>query len=98
VIAALEESAPDGSRVWEPSREHGYHALRHFYASEQSEAGESVVSLARWLLGPRVTLRKYAHFLLRAGATRQLRHRRSLRAAVTPGRPGTTPQVPPYRS
>ena len=23
VIAALKESAPDGSRVWEPSREHG---------------------------------------------------------------------------
>ncbi|WP_329145418.1 hypothetical protein OIU91_11415 [Streptomyces sp. NBC_01456] len=49
VIAALEESAPDGSRAWEPSREHGYHALRHFYASELLEAGESVVSLARWL-------------------------------------------------
>ncbi|MFC5955270.1 tyrosine-type recombinase/integrase [Streptomyces pratens] len=70
VIAALEESAPDGSRVWEPSREHGYHALRHFYASEQLEAGESVVSLARWLghSDPGFTLRKYAHFLPRAGA------------------------------
>ncbi|MFJ5559766.1 hypothetical protein ACIQCD_20745 [Streptomyces sp. NPDC093250] len=33
----------------EPSREHGYHVLRHFYPSEQSEAGESVVSLVRWL-------------------------------------------------
>ncbi|MFI9076761.1 hypothetical protein ACIGW8_09695 [Streptomyces sioyaensis] len=49
VIAAMEKSASDGSRVWEPSREHGYRALRHFYASEQLEAGESVVSLARWL-------------------------------------------------
>ncbi|TQE28557.1 site-specific integrase [Streptomyces ipomoeae] len=70
VIAPLEESAPDGSRVWEPSREHGYHALRHFYASEQLEAGESVVSLARWLghSDPGFTLRKYAHFLPRAGA------------------------------
>ncbi|MEU7382080.1 site-specific integrase [Streptomyces sp. NPDC042207] len=65
VIAPLEESAPDGARVWEPSREHGYHALRHFYASEQLEAGESVVSLARWLghSDPGFTLRKYAHFL-----------------------------------
>jgi hypothetical protein len=26
--------------LWEPSREHGYYALRHFYASEQLEAGE----------------------------------------------------------
>ncbi|WP_246593998.1 integrase [Streptomyces auratus] len=70
VIAALEESAPDGSRAWEPSRKHGYHALRHFYASEQLEAGESVVSLARWLghSDPGFTLRKYAHFLPRAGA------------------------------
>ncbi|MGW0823117.1 hypothetical protein [Streptomyces sp. NPDC002845] len=56
--------------VWEPSREHGYHALRHFYASEQLEAGESVGSLARWLghSDPGFTLRKYAHFLPRAGA------------------------------
>lgn len=70
VIATLEESALDGARVWEPSREHGYHDLRHFYASEQLEAGESVVSLA-WRLGhsdPGFTLRKYAHFLPRAGA------------------------------
>ncbi|MFG3266472.1 tyrosine-type recombinase/integrase [Streptomyces bobili] len=70
VIATLEESALDGARVWEPSREHGYHALRHFYASEQLEAGELVVSLARWLghSDPGFTLRKYAHFLPRAGA------------------------------
>jgi integrase len=70
VIAMLKESALDGARVWEPSREHGYHALRHFYASEQLEASESVVSLARWLghSDPGFTLRKYAHFLPRAGA------------------------------
>ncbi|MEU9111568.1 site-specific integrase [Streptomyces sp. NPDC048483] len=70
VIAALEKRAPDGSRIREPSREHGYHALRHFYASEQLETGESVVSLARWLghSDPGFTLRKYAHFLPRAGA------------------------------
>jgi integrase len=53
--------------VWEPSREHGFPALRHFYASEELEAGESIVSLARWLghsdLG--FTLRKYSHFLPR---------------------------------
>lgn len=56
--------------LWEPSREHGFHALRHFYASEQLEAGESVVSLARWLghSDPGFTLRKYSHLLPRAGA------------------------------
>lgn len=60
----------DGARVWEPSREHGFHALRHFYASEELEAGESIVSLAQWLghPNPGFTLRKYSHFLLRAGA------------------------------
>ncbi|WP_219094331.1 site-specific integrase [Streptomyces sp. JJ38] len=70
VIAPLEESTTDGSRVWEPSREHGFHALRHFYASEELEAGESIVSLAQWLghTDPGFTLKKYSHFLPRAGA------------------------------
>ncbi|MFJ6013693.1 hypothetical protein [Streptomyces sp. NPDC092952] len=58
------------SCVWKPSREHGFHALPHFFASEKLEAGESVVSLARWLghSDPGFTLRKYSHFLPRAGA------------------------------
>ena len=70
VIAPLEEGNTNAARVWEPSREHGFHALRHFYASEELEAGESVVSLARWLghSDPGFTLRKYSHFLPRAGA------------------------------
>ncbi|MEU2733760.1 site-specific integrase [Streptomyces griseoviridis] len=61
VIAALDEGSADGARVWEPSREHGSHALRHFFASEELEAGESIVSLARWLghSDPGFTLRKY---------------------------------------
>ncbi|MGK5449237.1 tyrosine-type recombinase/integrase [Streptomyces radiopugnans] len=69
VIAPLEETT-GGSRMWEPSRGHGFHALRHFYASEELEAGESVVSLARWPghSDPGFTLRKYSHFLPRAGA------------------------------
>ena len=70
MIAPLEEGNTNAARVWEPSREHGFHALRHFYASEELEAGESVVSLARWLghSDPGFTLRKYSHFLPRAGA------------------------------
>ncbi|WP_234442991.1 integrase [Streptomyces cellulosae] len=70
VIASLEEGNTNGARVWEPSRENGFHALRHFYASEEREAGESVVSLARRLghSDPGFTLRKYSPFLPRAGA------------------------------
>ncbi|MFD6149193.1 hypothetical protein [Streptomyces sp. NPDC060243] len=54
----------------EQSREHSFHALRHFFASEELEAGESVVSLARRLghSDPGFTLRKCSHFLPRAGA------------------------------
>ncbi|WP_258018201.1 integrase [Streptomyces noursei] len=70
VVAPLDEGSTDGAGVWEPSREYGFHALRHFYASEELEAGESGVSPARWLghSDPGFTLRKYSHFLPRAGA------------------------------
>ncbi|WP_307677863.1 hypothetical protein [Streptomyces sp. V4I2] len=53
------------SYVWKPSREHGFHALRHFSVSEELGAGESVVSLARRLghSDPGFTLRSYSHFL-----------------------------------
>ncbi len=52
------------------SREHGFHAPRHFYVSEELGAGESVISLARRLghSDPGFTLWKYSHFLPRAGA------------------------------
>lgn len=44
--------------------------LRAGSASEELEAGESVVSLSHWLghFDPGFTLRKYSHFLPRAGA------------------------------
>ncbi|MGV9877676.1 tyrosine-type recombinase/integrase [Streptomyces cellulosae] len=58
------------SRVWEPSREHGFHVLRHTYASVMLEAGESIVSLAKWMghSDPAFTLRTYTHFMPQAGA------------------------------
>ncbi|MER7917376.1 MULTISPECIES: hypothetical protein [unclassified Streptomyces] len=70
MIAPLDEGSTEGARVWKPSREHGFHALRHFYAAEEPEDRESIVSLARWLghSDPGFTLRKYSHFLPRAGA------------------------------
>lgn len=44
----LDEAGMVGARLREPSREHGFHALRHPYASEELEAGASVDALARW--------------------------------------------------
>ncbi|MFJ7068633.1 integrase [Streptomyces sp. NPDC101115] len=43
--------------------------LRHTYASIILEAGESVVTLARWLgrSSPTITLDHYAHFMPEAG-------------------------------
>ncbi|MEV8330814.1 tyrosine-type recombinase/integrase [Streptomyces niveus] len=48
----------------------GFHVLRHTYASIMLEAGESVVTLARWLghSSPAITLGYYAHFMLEAGS------------------------------
>lgn len=56
--------------TYEPSRELGFHSLRHTFASVQLEAGESIVTLARWLghKSVKTTLEHYAHFLPEAGA------------------------------
>ena len=49
----------------EPSRENGMHALRHFYASVQLEAGTSIRALADYLghSDPGFTLRVYTHLM-----------------------------------
>jgi len=49
----------------EPSRENGMHALRHFYASIQLEAGTSIRALADYLghTDPGFTLRVYTHLM-----------------------------------
>ncbi|MGP8303617.1 tyrosine-type recombinase/integrase [Streptomyces inhibens] len=58
----------EGER-WKASRKDGFHVLRHTYASIILEAGESVVTLARWLghSSPTITLDYYAHFMPEAG-------------------------------
>ena len=47
------------------AREHGMHALRHFYASVLLDAGENVKALAEYLghSDPGLTLRVYAHLM-----------------------------------
>ncbi|WND35001.1 hypothetical protein RI578_12225 [Streptomyces sp. BB1-1-1] len=64
----------DGDRIrrvprYAARREDMFHVLRHTYASVQLEAGESVVSLSKWLghSTPKVTLDHYAHFMPGAG-------------------------------
>lgn len=47
------------------AREHGMHALRHFYASVLLDAGESIKALAEYLghSDPGLTLKVYAHLM-----------------------------------
>lgn len=47
------------------TREFGFHALRHTYASVQLDARESVVAVSKWLghKDAAITLRVYAHFM-----------------------------------
>jgi integrase len=54
---------------WAASRKDGFHVLRQTYASVSLEAGESVVTLARWLghSSPTITLDYYAHSMSEAG-------------------------------
>ncbi|MGJ3559033.1 hypothetical protein ACR6C2_08715 [Streptomyces sp. INA 01156] len=55
---------------WEAAPKDGFHVLSHTYASIMLEAGESVVTLARWLghSSPAITLGYYAHFMSEAGS------------------------------
>ncbi|WP_239516028.1 MULTISPECIES: hypothetical protein [unclassified Streptomyces] len=54
---------------WQAPRKDGFHVLRHAYASIVLEAGESVVTPARWLgqSSPTITLDPIAHFMPGAG-------------------------------
>ncbi|MFF4350871.1 tyrosine-type recombinase/integrase [Streptomyces sp. NPDC001530] len=50
---------------YESAREHGMHALRHFYASMLLDAGESIKAVCQYLghSDPGLTLRVYAHLM-----------------------------------
>jgi integrase len=70
-LSNIFETAIDDKRRerWKASRKDGFHVLRHTYASVILQAGESVVTLARWLghSSPTITLDYYAHFMPEAG-------------------------------
>ncbi|WP_424862144.1 tyrosine-type recombinase/integrase [Streptomyces sp. MMS24-I29] len=55
----------DGDGKFESAREHGMHALRHFYASVLLDAGESIKAVSQYLghTDPALTLRVYAHLM-----------------------------------
>ncbi|MFF4791925.1 tyrosine-type recombinase/integrase [Streptomyces sp. NPDC001276] len=67
---------------WGDTREHGFHCLRHTFASVQLDARESVVSVSKWLghADPAITLRVYAHFMPEADG----RGRRAMDSWFTP--------------
>ncbi|MGX1886262.1 tyrosine-type recombinase/integrase [Streptomyces sp. NPDC055287] len=62
-LAGLIPGARDGK--YDSAREHGMHALRHFYASVLLEAGESIKAVSQYLghADPALTLRVYAHLM-----------------------------------
>ncbi|MFB7501612.1 tyrosine-type recombinase/integrase [Streptomyces sp. NPDC056161] len=63
VAGLIPDAGPDGK--YESAREHGMHALRHFYASVLLDAGESVKAVSQYLghTDPALTLRVYAHLM-----------------------------------
>ncbi len=56
---------PEQGQPYVSAREHGMHALRHFYASVLLDAGESIKAVSEYLghTDPALTLRVYAHLM-----------------------------------
>lgn len=55
----------DENGKYESAREHGMHALRHFYASALLDAGENIKAVSEYMghADPALTLRVYAHLM-----------------------------------
>ncbi|MFF9827791.1 tyrosine-type recombinase/integrase [Streptomyces albidoflavus] len=62
--AGLLPAAGENGR-YESAREHGMHALRHFYASALLDAGENIKAVSEYMghADPGLTLRVYAHLM-----------------------------------
>ncbi|MFJ7969575.1 tyrosine-type recombinase/integrase [Streptomyces sp. NPDC096324] len=66
LVAAGVIPAPETKRRgYSAAREHGMHALRHFYASALLDGGENIKAVAQYLghSNPALTLRIYAHLM-----------------------------------
>ncbi|MFF2061112.1 tyrosine-type recombinase/integrase [Streptomyces sp. NPDC058200] len=65
LVAAEVIPEPKSGERHEAAREHGMHALRHFYASVLLDAGETVKALSAYLghSDPGFTLRTYTHLM-----------------------------------
>ncbi|MEV5954847.1 site-specific integrase [Streptomyces sp. NPDC051987] len=55
----------DRNGKYDSAREHGMHALRHFYASALLDAGENIKAVSEYMghADPAMTLRVYAHLM-----------------------------------
>ncbi|MFD0209717.1 tyrosine-type recombinase/integrase [Streptomyces hirsutus] len=80
VAGLIPDAGPN--RKYESAREHGMHALRHFYASVLLDAGESIKAVSQYLghTDPALTLRVYAHLM----PASQERTRRAVDTALRP--------------
>ncbi|MGW6460334.1 tyrosine-type recombinase/integrase [Streptomyces sp. NPDC055078] len=65
LVAAGVIPEPEPGQRHQAAREHGMHALRHFYASVLLDAGENIKALSTYLghTDPGFTLRVYTHLL-----------------------------------
>lgn len=65
LVAAGALPPPNEGEAPAAAREHGMHALRHFYASVLLDAGESIKAVSEYLghADPAMTLRVYAHLM-----------------------------------
>ncbi|KUM80210.1 tyrosine-type recombinase/integrase [Streptomyces curacoi] len=63
-VAGLIPEADENGK-YESAREHGMHALRHFYASALLDAGENIKAISEYMghSDPALTLRVYAHLM-----------------------------------
>ena len=75
-----------------PAREHGMHALRHYFASVLLTEGEAVHAVAEWMghHSPKITLEIYAHCMPRSG----LRMRGIIDRALSPSASTDAREVP----
>ncbi|TMR93240.1 site-specific integrase [Nonomuraea basaltis] len=65
LVAAGVIPPPDAGKRHQAAREHGMHALRHFYASVLLDDGENIKALSQYLghSDPGFTLRVYTHLM-----------------------------------